>query len=62
MKMMERTPKVCKAVIKAKRGYYKKSLKEKTYCASTIFSSLHNSICVFFHSFDVSSIHLYSSQ
>ena len=54
VKLVERMPRVCKAVIKAKGGYFEKS--KICFDVVRMFWLLHDSLFVFFHSFDVFTI------
>ena len=46
MKLVERMPKVCKAVIKAKGGYFEESQIYIFFICLTLFRLLHDSICI----------------
>jgi hypothetical protein len=57
MELVERMPRVCKAVIKAKGGYFEE-FKIYIFICLTLSWSLHDSICVSSCSFDVFTIFL----
>jgi hypothetical protein len=46
VKLIERMPRVCKAVIKAKGGYLK-NLKYRIYTQNILLGLLHDSMCYF---------------